>query len=84
MRGRETSQAKRQEQVQAKVTAAAEQAGPIAAPVRRSKSWARSGSSCLNAGFRQEQAVAVFYGIKLIGLLIGLAVAFPPASLHSG
>ena len=36
----------------------------------------------LNAGFRQEQAVAVFYGIKLIGLLVGLAVAVPRPVLH--
>ena len=33
----EVSQAKRQEQVQAKVTAAAEQAGPVAAPLRRGR-----------------------------------------------
>ena len=38
----------------------------------------------LNAGFRQEQAVAVFFGIKLIGLLIGLAAAFPACVLHYG
>jgi tight adherence protein C len=38
----------------------------------------------LNAGFRQEQAVAVFYGVKLIGLLIGAVGAFPPCVLNYG
>jgi tight adherence protein C len=31
----------------------------------------------LNAGFRQEQAVAVFYGIKVIAMLVAVAVAAP-------
>ena len=31
----------------------------------------------LNAGFRHEQAVAVYYGVKVIGMLVGLGVAFP-------
>jgi tight adherence protein C len=38
----------------------------------------------LNAGFRQEQAVAVYYGIKLISLLIGMAATFPPCFLRYG
>ena len=38
----------------------------------------------LNAGFRNEQAVAVFYGIKLILMLLGLAVAFPSLALKFG
>jgi tight adherence protein C len=33
----------------------------------------------LNAGFRSEQAVQVYLGIKLLALLIGLAVAVPLA-----
>jgi tight adherence protein C len=38
----------------------------------------------LNAGFRQEQAVAVYYGAKLMGLLIGLAAVFPACAMRFG
>jgi tight adherence protein C len=38
----------------------------------------------LNAGFRGEQAVAVFYGCKTIGLLIGLMIAGPIVYAKTG
>ncbi len=38
----------------------------------------------LNAGFRHEQAVTVYYGVKFIGLLLGLIVAFPPCAIRMG
>src|SRR5262249_41923091 len=31
----------------------------------------------LNAGFRQEQAIAVYFGTKLLALVLGLALSFP-------
>ena len=38
----------------------------------------------LNAGFRSENAVAVFFGVKLILMLVGLGIAFPIAALKFG
>ena len=38
----------------------------------------------LNAGFRQEQAVAVYFGAKVIGLLIVLGAAFPLLYMNYG
>ena len=38
----------------------------------------------LNAGFRSEQAVPIFYGMKLFGMLAGLAVATPLAVSRYG
>ena len=38
----------------------------------------------LNAGFRNENAVAVFFGVKLILMLLGLAIAFPIMALKLG
>ena len=79
----EISQAKRQEQVQAKVAAAAGKLGQSLRP-SDAQELGKIRLKLLNAGFRQEQAVAVFYGIKLIVLLIGLVAAFPPCVLYFG
>ncbi len=73
----EINQAKRQEAVQAKVAAAASKLGQSLRP-SDAQELGKIRIKLLNAGFRQEQAVAVYYGIKFIGLLIGLAGAFPP------
>ncbi len=78
-----SAQAKRQEQVQAKVAAAANKLGQSLRPSDEQE-LGKIRLKLLNAGFRQEQAVAVYYGIKFIGLLIGLAVAFPPCVLYFG
>ena len=72
----EANLAKRQEVLQARVTAAAGKLGQSLRP-SDAQELGKIRLKLLNAGFRQEQAVAVFFGIKLIGLLIGLAVTFP-------
>jgi tight adherence protein C len=82
-RSAEISQAKRQEQVQAKVAAAAGKLGNSLRPTNEVE-LGKVRIKLLNAGFRQEQAVAVFFGIKLILLLIALAGAFPPAVIYLG
>jgi len=79
----ESSQVKRQEQFQAKVTAAAGKLGKSLRP-SDAQELGKIRIKLLNAGFRQEQAVAVYYGIKLIGLLLGLGVAFPALCLRLG
>ena len=86
----EVSQAKRQEQVQAKVAAAAGKLGKSLRPSNEQE-LGKIRIKLLNAGFRQEQAVAVFFGVKLILLLIALFARFSgrghlsgddPESLH--
>src|SRR5271154_4626296 len=72
----EVNLAKKQEALQAKVAAAAGKLGQSLRPAD-AQQLGKIRLKLLNAGFRQEQAVAVFFGIKLIGLLIGLAVTFP-------
>ena len=70
-----------QEMFQAKVTAAANKLGQSLRPSDEQE-LGKVRLKLLNAGFRQEQAVAIFFGIKVIGLLVGLAVAFPTAVLQ--
>ncbi|WP_235905595.1 type II secretion system F family protein [Tautonia marina] len=40
--------------------------------------------SLLNAGIRHPQAVQIFLGMKVLGLLLGIAVAIPPVWSHFG
>ena len=77
------NQAKRQEAVQAKLTAAANRLGQSLRP-SDVQQLGKIRIKLMNAGFRHEQAVAVYYGVKLIGLLIGIAGAFPPCVMHYG
>jgi tight adherence protein C len=77
------SQAKRQEAVQAKLTAAANKLGQSLRP-SDVQELGKIRVKLMNAGFRHEQAVAVYYGIKLIGLLVGLAGTFPSSFMHYG
>jgi tight adherence protein C len=79
----EINQAKRQELVQAKVAAAASKLGQSLRP-SDAQELGKIRIQLLNAGFRQEQAVAVYYGAKLIGLLIGLAAVFPACAMRFG
>jgi tight adherence protein C len=79
----EANLSKKQEALQAKVAAAAGKLGKSLRPSDEQQ-LGKIRLKLLNAGFRQEQAVAVFYGIKLIGLLLGLGLAFPPLFLRSG
>ncbi len=79
----ESSQANRQAILQAKVTAAAGKLGKSLRPADQVE-LGKIRTRLLNAGFRQEQAVAVYYGIKFIGLLLALSVSFPPLFLRFG
>jgi tight adherence protein C len=79
----DASQNKRQEVFQAKVTAAANKLGKTLRPTD-DKELGKIRIKLLNAGFRQEQAVAVYYGLKVIALLLGMCVAFPPCFLRWG
>jgi tight adherence protein C len=79
----EIIQAKRQEQVQARVAAAAGKLGKSLRPSDEQE-LGKIRIKLLNAGFRQEQAVAVFFGVKLILLLIALVAAFPAAVIYLG
>jgi tight adherence protein C len=75
--------AKRQEAVQARLTAAANKLGQSLRP-SDVEQLGKIRVKLMNAGFRHEQAVAVYFGIKLVGLLVGLAVAFPSSFLRYG
>lgn len=77
------SHAKRQEAVQARLTAAAHKLGQSLRPSDE-QALGKIRIKLLNAGFRHEQAVAVYYGVKLIGLLVAMAAAFPPSFVHFG
>jgi tight adherence protein C len=79
----EANLAKRQEALQAKIAAAAGRLGQSLRP-SDAQELGKIRLKLMNSGFRHEQAVAVFYGIKVIGLIIGLAVTFPPLFLKSG
>ena len=68
---------------QAKVAAAASKLGKSLRPSDEQE-LGKIRLKLLNAGFRQEQAVAVFFGIKLIGLLIALVVTFPTCVIYLG
>jgi tight adherence protein C len=77
------SQANRQDQLQAKVTAAANKLGTSLRPSNQEE-LGRLRLKLVRSGFRHEQATAVFFGLKLIGLLIGTIVAFPPLAMRFG
>jgi tight adherence protein C len=75
--------AKRQELFQAKVTTAAKKLGQSLRPSDEQE-LGKVRLKLLNAGFRQEQAVAVYYGAKVIGMLVVLGAAFPLLYMHLG
>src|SRR5262245_29615508 len=79
----DAGQAKKQEIFQAKVTAAAKKLGQSLRP-NNAQELGKIRIKLLNAGFRQEQAVAVYYGSKFIGLMLGLGLAFPPCCYRWG
>ena len=72
----------RQEKFQAQVTRAANKLGQSLRPSDEEE-LGKVRLKLLNAGFRNENAVAVLFGIKLILMLLGLAIAFPIAGLSS-
>src|SRR5262249_28672059 len=73
----EATLANRQDLIQAKVAAAANRLGQSLRPTDEEE-YGKIRLQLLNAGIRQENAVAVYYGIKVIGLLVGLIISFPP------
>ena len=79
----EAGVARRQEAFQAKVTAAARKLGQSLRPSDEVQ-LGKVRLKLLNAGYRQENAVAVFFGLKALGLLLGLAIAVPAAVMHAG
>jgi len=84
--GRQEAEARvagRQEKFQAQVTKAANKLGQSLRPSDEEE-LGKVRLKLLNAGFRNENAVAVLFGIKLILMLLGLAIAFPIVALKLG
>ncbi len=84
--GREAAEAgaaRKQEMFQARVTAAARKLGQSLRPSDEAE-VGKVRLKLLNAGYRHEQAVTIFFGLKALGLLIGLAIAVPAAVMHAG
>ena len=79
----EANLARRQEQFQAKVTAAAHKLGKSLGPSDEVE-LGKLRLKLLNAGFRQENAVAVYHGIKVISLLVATVVAVPTLVMKYG
>ncbi len=85
-RGRKDAEdhaAHRQEKFQEQVTKAANKLGQSLRPSDEEE-LGKVRLKLLNAGFRNENAVAVFFGIKLILMLLGLGIAFPIVALKFG
>lgn len=82
-KGAEDRGALRQDKLQAQVTKAANKLGQSLRPSDEAE-LGKVRIELLNAGFRGENAVAIFFGIKMILLLIGMAVAFPIVAYGSG
>jgi len=78
-----SNQSKKQDKFHAKVTAAAGKLGKSLRP-SDAQQLGKIRIKLLNAGFRQEQAVAVYFGIKLILLVAALSAAFPALYLRFG
>ncbi len=78
-----TIQSTRQAQIQAKFTAAANKLGQSLRPSSEAE-LGKIRLQLIGAGFRHEHATAVYYGLKLIGLLAAVAIAFPMAAVKFG
>jgi tight adherence protein C len=74
---------RRQEQFQAQVTRAADRLGKSLRPSNE-RELGKVRLQLLNAGFRNENSVAIYFGIKMILLLAMLGVAFPILALKYG
>jgi tight adherence protein C len=68
--------ARQQDRIQAKVAVAAEKLGKSLRPSNEAE-LGKIRLELLNAGFRGEQAVAIFYGLKVLAMLVLVAVATP-------
>ncbi len=76
-------QAHRQDQIQAKVAAAANKLGKSLRPSSEQE-LGKIRLKLVSAGFRHEQATAIYYGLKVLGLLLATALAFPPLAIKYG
>ncbi len=70
------SMERQQDRIQQKVKEAASKLGKSFRPVDEVE-LGKIRMTLLNAGFRSEQAVAIYYGMKAFFLLVGLAIAVP-------
>lgn len=73
----------RQEKFQAQVTKAATRLGQSLRPSDEEE-LGKVRLKLLNAGFRNVNSVSIFFSIKLILMLLGLAISFPIAALKLG
>jgi tight adherence protein C len=76
-------QMNRQEQIQAKVAAAANKLGRSLRPSNEVE-LGKIRLKLVGVGFRHEQATAIFYGLKVFGLVMGTALSFPPLVMKFG
>ena len=72
----EDQASRRQERIQAQMAKAATRLGQSLRPSDEVE-LGKVRVTLLNAGFRNENAVAVLYGAKLFLMLLGLTIAFP-------
>jgi tight adherence protein C len=79
----EEHSARRQERIQTQMTKAANKLGQSLRPSDEAE-LGKVRLTLLNAGFRSENAVAVFFGAKLLLMLLGLLIAFPIMALKYG
>jgi tight adherence protein C len=71
-----SAMARQQDKIQAKFAEAAKRLGKSLKPTDEA-TLGKLRLTLLNAGFRNESAVAVYYGVKALAALAGLAVAVP-------
>jgi tight adherence protein C len=72
----DASTSRQQDVLQAKFTDAAQRLGKSLKPTNE-VALGKLRLTLLNAGFRGENAVAIFYGLKTLAMLVGLAIATP-------
>src|SRR6516165_7974528 len=72
----EDQAARRQERIQTQMAKAANKLGQSLRPSNEAE-LGKVRLTLMNAGFRSENAVAVFFGAKMILMLVGFLIAFP-------
>lgn len=79
----EDQAARRQERIQAQMARAANKLGQSLRPSDEAE-FSKVRITLLNAGFRSENAVAIFFGAKSLLMFLGLAIAFPIVAIKYG
>ncbi len=79
----EAAQAKRQEAIQARVVSAAGKLGNSLRPTDEEE-LGKLRLKLMRAGIRADQAVAIYYGLKLLGGLFALGFVVPPLVMRYG